>query len=268
MLECSWWYGINNNIHHPGGENLDHLASSVVYGSNSDNDRLQLWHDLTSINDSYSGPWCVSGDFNNVLHFNERLGSTVMWGELEDFRQCVQYCQLVDIQAQGPFYTWNNKQDSNTRVYSRIDRFLINHEWLNLYPNSYAYFLNEGLFDHNPCICYRRLDISLRKTHFRYFNMWGQASDFPEIVRIEWEKTIMGCKMYQVISKLKCFKKPLKLLNRAKFSDIEKAADLARLLLDNIQTKLHQNPLDHELLEAEKSAAQSSNEFPKTKSKG
>ncbi|XP_074277115.1 uncharacterized protein LOC141600765 [Silene latifolia] len=163
---------------------------TVVYGSNSDSDRIHLWH------------------------------------------------------------------DSNTRVYSRIDRFLINHEWLSLYPNSYAYFLNEGLFDHNPCICYRRLDRAIRKTHFRYFNMWGQASDFLDIVRSEWEESIMGCKMFQVVSKLKCLKKPLKQLNRAKFSDIEKAADLARLLLDNIQTKLHQTPLDQDLLAAEKDAVQ------------
>ncbi|XP_074291245.1 uncharacterized protein LOC141618020 [Silene latifolia] len=100
------------------------------------------------------------------------------------------------------------------------------------------------------------MERSIRKSHFRYFNMWGQAFDFSEIVKSEWENTIKGCKMFQVTSKLKCLKKPLKMLNRAKFSDIRKAADLARLLLDNIQTKLHQNPLDLSLMEAEKSAAQ------------
>ncbi|XP_074266455.1 uncharacterized protein LOC141589728 [Silene latifolia] len=265
------WYGINNNVHHPGGRiwiiwlpqifNVQMVSASdqqitvavedlntgekfwftVVYGSNSDSDRIHLWHDLTTIKDSYSGPWCESGDFNNILHFNERLGGTVIWGELEEFGQCLQYCELVDIQAQGSFYTWNNKQGANTRVYSRIDRFLINHEWLSLYPNSYAYFLNEGLFDHYPCICYRRLDRTIRKSHFRYFNMWGQTSDFLAIVGNEWEKPILGCKMFQVVCKLKWLKKPLKQLNRAKFSDIEKAADLARLLLDNIQTKLTSN---------------------------
>ncbi|XP_074293226.1 uncharacterized protein LOC141620191 [Silene latifolia] len=194
---------------------------TVVYGSNSDTDRIQLWQEL---------------------------------GELEDFRQCVQYCELMHIQAQGSFYTWNNKQAPTSRVFSRIDRFLINHEWLTLYPDPYAYFLNEGLFDHNPCICYRRMERSIRKIHFRYFNMWGQASEFPGIIKNEWERSINGCKMFQVTSKLKSLKKPLKLLNRTKFYDIEKAADLAKLLLDNIQTKLHQNPIDHFLMEAEQSA--------------
>ncbi|XP_074291347.1 uncharacterized protein LOC141618137 [Silene latifolia] len=210
---------------------------TVVYGSNSDTDRLYLWQQLTSIKDICIGAWCVGGDFNNILHFNERLGSTVLWRELVDFRNCVDYCELLDIKAQGSFYTWNNKQGPHTRVFSRIDRFLLNQDWMDLHPDSYAYFLNEGCFDHNPCIFYRRPGNAIRKSHFRYFNMWGQAPNFLNIIQSEWQKEVKGVKMQ-------------------KFSDIEKAAELAKFLLDKIQTEMHLHPHDTSIREQEQAASQ------------
>ncbi|XP_074302744.1 uncharacterized protein LOC141634485 [Silene latifolia] len=275
------WYGINNNVHHPGGRiwiiwlpqffqvqllfssqqqitvsitetcSRDTFWFTVVYGSNSDTDRIQLWQELKDIKDNCHEAWCVGEDFNNLLRFNERLGSPVLWSELEDFRKCVDYCELWDIQAKGSFYTWNNKQAPNTRVFSRIDRFVINHEWLRQYPDGYAFFMNEGLFDHNTCICYRRPNTVVRKSSFRYFNMWGQAREFLNIVQTEWSKDYGGVKMFQVVNKVKNLKKPLRMLNKAKFSDIENAAELARYLLDSIQTQLHLNPNDLTLREAE-----------------
>ncbi|XP_074300089.1 uncharacterized protein LOC141631299 [Silene latifolia] len=280
------WYGINNNLHHPGGrvwviwlpENFHvtlvqsseqqitvdvtdiqsgvNFWFTVVYGSNSDTERLQLWQELQGIKDQCNIAWCVGGDFNAILHFNERVGSTVLWSEIEDFRLCVEYCEMVDLKAQGSFYTWNNKQDTTTRVFSRIDRFPINHDWLQLYPNSYVHFMNEGLFDHNPCICYRSKEPMFTKSPFRYFNMWGQAKDFSNIIQLEWGKPITRVRMYQVVSKLKNLKKPLKVLNKHKFSDIDTTAELARFLLDILQTKLHLNPYDMILREAEQQAAE------------
>ncbi|XP_074299689.1 uncharacterized protein LOC141630838 [Silene latifolia] len=271
------WSGINNNVHHPGGrvwiiwlpqifnvylvhssnqkitvdvtdrQSGDHFWFTVVYGSNSDTERLHIWHELQDLKDQCNVAWCVVGDFNASLHYNERVRSTVLWSEIEEFRLCVDYCELVDLKAQVSFYTWNNKQDPSTRVFSRIDRCLINHKWIQLYPDSYVYFLNEGLFDHNPSICYRSAAPMLRKSSFRYFNMWGQAKEFGNIVQSEWGKSIVGIKMYQVVSKLRNLKKPLKDLNKQKFSDINNAAELARFLLDSLQTKLHLNPLDMNL---------------------
>ncbi|XP_074298347.1 uncharacterized protein LOC141629207 [Silene latifolia] len=103
---------------------------TVVYGSNDEEERLNLWNDLKHIKDSWVGPWCICGDFNNLLDFNERLGRPVHWSDITEFRDCVDYCEVVDIKAQGAFFTWNNKQESSTRVYSRLDRFMINGDWL------------------------------------------------------------------------------------------------------------------------------------------
>ncbi|XP_074297021.1 uncharacterized protein LOC141627693 [Silene latifolia] len=190
------WYGINNNMHHPEGrvwviwlpqifnftlvqsydqqitvdvtdvQTGDHFWFTVVYGSNSDTERLQLWQELQALKDSCNLAWCVGGDFNAIIHFNERVGSTVLWSEIEDFGL-----------AEAPV---------------------------------------------------------IRKSSFRYFNMWGQSKDFPIIVQSEWAKNIAGGRMFQVVTKLKHLKNPLKALNKQKFSDIDTAAELARQCSDMV----------------------------------
>ncbi|XP_074288613.1 uncharacterized protein LOC141613770 [Silene latifolia] len=71
-----------------------------------------------------------------------------------------------------------------------------------------------------------------------------------------WQLQDRGVKIFQVVCKLNNLKKPLKQLNKQKFSNIEKAADLAKLLLDEVQTQLHPNPHDPILREVEQTAAQ------------
>ncbi|XP_074290907.1 uncharacterized protein LOC141617632 [Silene latifolia] len=167
---------------------------SVVYGFNHEGDRKDLWDQLKDIKIAHTGPWAVCGDFNSVLNFNERIGRDVTWDKISDFRDCVDFFNLVDLRGQGAFFTWNNKQDPSSRHFSRIDRFLVNEDWLNMYTDAYASFLPKGLFDHNPI----------------------------------------------VVSKLKSLKKPLRELNRHRFSDIEKSVHMARALLDDLQIRAQQ----------------------------
>ncbi|XP_074299212.1 uncharacterized protein LOC141630265 [Silene latifolia] len=177
----------------------DIFLYTVVYGSNSDSDRLSLWEHLNQLKDQCLKPWCICGDFNSVLDYNERLGREVVWSEIRGFRQCVEYCEMTDIPAHGSFFTWNNKQDPTTR---------------SLDPN------------------------------------------YKEVVATEWNKSISGVKMYQVVTKLRNLKKPLRDLNKNSFSDIEKSAKVARALLDRFQTTMHLNPQDQQLLAAEQQAAE------------
>ncbi|XP_074306235.1 uncharacterized protein LOC141641476 [Silene latifolia] len=65
----------------------------------------------------------VAGDFNCVLSHTKRLGGKSLDAEIDEFQSCVDVCGLVYSPAKGAFYTWNNKQDASTRVFSRLDRF-------------------------------------------------------------------------------------------------------------------------------------------------
>ncbi|XP_074271552.1 uncharacterized protein LOC141595483 [Silene latifolia] len=87
--------------------------------------------------------------------------------------------------------------------------------------------------------------------------MWSMDPSFIHIITQEWSKPISGVKMFQVVYKVKALKQPLKSLNKNNFTDIEKSIEIAKLLLDDLQSQMHFNPHDHQILAAEQLAAES-----------
>ncbi|XP_074305957.1 uncharacterized protein LOC141641186 [Silene latifolia] len=129
----------------------DHIFyATFVYGFNNVGERVPLWNALKSW--TITEPWVVLGDFNNVLYSNEKIGKPVKDAEMIPFQDMLDICELQDMKTTGAFFTWTNKQPSETRVFSRIDRVVVNTAWVDLWPDYYAHFGPEGSFDHCPCI--------------------------------------------------------------------------------------------------------------------
>ncbi|XP_074300371.1 uncharacterized protein LOC141631626 [Silene latifolia] len=159
---------------------------------------------------------------------------------------------MQDMKATGSFYTWTNKHEVGDKVYSRIDRAFINDDWIDQYPRGYASFLPERLFDHCPCVIQFEEQFISRNLPFKYFNMWPMAPDFEQIVKNGWSATVEGTPMFQIVTKLKLLKKDLKALNRDQFSDVENLTHVTELSLKHFQTLLSKDPLNEDLVSAEK----------------
>ncbi|KAK9756452.1 hypothetical protein RND81_01G098700, partial [Saponaria officinalis] len=156
---------------------------SMVYGFNTAGERWELWENLCRMKNKITGPWVWCGDFNSVLNPNERFGQPVTMAEIRGFRGCVNWCGMTDIKATGAFFTWNNKQVAENRVFCRLDRVMHNVEWGMDFSEAYAQFLPEGLFDHCPYIISLMGVVGRRSTLFKYFNMWITAPEFGATVR-------------------------------------------------------------------------------------
>ncbi|XP_074270865.1 uncharacterized protein LOC141594771 [Silene latifolia] len=146
---------------------------TYIYAFNGLHERLPLRNKLRSFANHIRGPWVMGVDFNCVLARSERCGGNTSQTGIGDFKSCVNDCGMIDIQAVGSLYTWNNKQSPEDRTYISLDRFMINKEWVDLYPDFYAHFMPEGHFDHTPCIVGSSKHIKSPRS-FKYFNMWGQ----------------------------------------------------------------------------------------------
>ncbi|XP_074297012.1 uncharacterized protein LOC141627683 [Silene latifolia] len=199
------------------------------------------------------------GELNSGGSFYLTLFSVLVkgWGgqsteeEIADFQECVDCCNLVDIPATGSYFTWNNKQEAATRVYSRLDRALVNHDWINDRTDYYAHFHVEGYFDHTPCIIQRKVSVCQRKSSFKYFNMWSGVALFIPTVKKVWEHGISGTPMFQIVQKLRMLKNPLKVLNRDLFGDVENNCMRAWKYLEYIQTQLRSDPTNSDLISTE-----------------
>ncbi|XP_021759465.1 uncharacterized protein LOC110724351 [Chenopodium quinoa] len=88
---------------------------------------------ISTIAEKVKGPWIVSGDYNNVLNPEDRVSLACTLDEVEDFRSCLRLNGLIDFKTGGLFYTWNNKQDGENKFCSKIDRVVVNGEWVDYF---------------------------------------------------------------------------------------------------------------------------------------
>ncbi|XP_059294628.1 uncharacterized protein LOC132047627 [Lycium ferocissimum] len=127
------------------------FIATFVYVYNMKEDRKELWDHLSQLSGNHKEPWIVLGDFNVVLHREDRLGGNpVTLVEVTDFQNCIDNCGLEEIANSGSQYTWNDKQDA--RIFSKIDKVLVNGEWVDQMPDITAHILPEGISDHCPLV--------------------------------------------------------------------------------------------------------------------
>ncbi|XP_074300302.1 uncharacterized protein LOC141631542 [Silene latifolia] len=184
---------------------------SMVYGFNDIIARQELWEQLVQFASTVDGPWLACVDRSHAM---------------------------------GSLFTWNNKQDVTTRVYSRLDRALINREWGHQMPDMFAHFLPEGDFDHTPCIIKCRNQHMHHKKPFKYYNMWGKAPQYHNSISTWWNMYFKGTKMFCLVTKLKQLKGKFRQYNQEHFCDIEKSSIMALKNLEYIQSQLATNPGD------------------------
>ena len=89
-------------------------------------------------------------------------------------------CKLSDVKYIGRQYTWTNKQEGESRVFSEIDRTLANEAWLSCYASAEVSYLPEGEYDHCTNLLCVYPEVGGGKKPFKFFNMWVQA---PKILR-------------------------------------------------------------------------------------
>ncbi|XP_070022754.1 uncharacterized protein [Nicotiana sylvestris] len=191
---------------------------TLVYEFNDQALRRELWKQLMGMYGIIQWAWAVIGDFNCVLNRDERIGSPISLSEIRESKHCVQVCSLNDLRSSGAFYTWNNKLGDISRVYNKINRVLVDSDWITTLPSSEAHFGNEGLMDHRPVIINWGNGQQPNQCRFKNFNMWSQAPNFQPAVEFLAGKEVL----------------------------------LVKKELDECQNKLHKDPKNLQLIEYER----------------
>ncbi|XP_062103666.1 uncharacterized protein LOC133814761 [Humulus lupulus] len=191
------------------------------------------------------------GDFNATLNGDEIISMRGHKLGCSDFKACLDFCEVRDIKCSGTFYTWNNKQSGDDRVYDKLDRVLANSDWVSSYPIVEAVFLPEGDFDHSLILLSDFQEVTGRKKPFCYFDMWSTAPSYQERVTNSWSQMVLGTPMFQVVQKLKCLKYILKEMNREHFGDLPAQVLHAKLHMIDIQGALQLDPLNLRLINEE-----------------
>lgn len=81
-----------------------------------------------------SNPWFIGGDFNDVLNGEEKIGGLLV--DYDDFRTCIESCDLSQIHFKGSPFTWWNGRAGYDCIFERLDRILSNSEFLDLFSHT------------------------------------------------------------------------------------------------------------------------------------
>ncbi|XP_070015032.1 uncharacterized protein [Nicotiana sylvestris] len=78
------------------------------------------------------------------------------------------------------------------------------------------------------------------KRYFKYCNAWAQHPQFNQIVSYVWTTFVEGCKMFQIVKKMKLLKRKLRELNSQYFSNIEQTTKVDRQALKQEEHEKYQ----------------------------
>ncbi|XP_022031917.1 uncharacterized protein LOC110932977 [Helianthus annuus] len=115
---------------------------SIVYAANYYVTRRDLWQQL-SMQKVLVGnqPWIVMGDFNSALNIEDKsLGASSISAGMREFQNCVDDIEVFDINSSGLHFTWNQKPKEGVSLLKKIDRVLVNTQFVVEYPSSIAIF--------------------------------------------------------------------------------------------------------------------------------
>jgi endonuclease/exonuclease/phosphatase family metal-dependent hydrolase len=127
-----------------------YFLPTFIYASNDGMNRRALWSDLEAFQNSIGdSPWLLAGDFNVIKDPSEKLGNMILNSYEQEFLACTESIGVEDHPAVGCYYTWTNRREDGVFVMKKLDRVLVNHQWLHLFPQCIVHFLPPGVSDHS-----------------------------------------------------------------------------------------------------------------------
>ncbi|KAH7835169.1 hypothetical protein Vadar_023516 [Vaccinium darrowii] len=126
---------------------------SAIYACPDLDIRKELWENLCVLADNHNEPWLMMGDFNVILFSNEKFGGRpINWSRASRFKDCIDYCGMVDLGFSGSRFTWTNRRLAGGIIRERLDRCLANAEWSLAFPEASVKHLARVHSDHCPIL--------------------------------------------------------------------------------------------------------------------
>nr|GEX45632.1 RNA-directed DNA polymerase, eukaryota [Tanacetum cinerariifolium] len=131
-----------------------------------------------------NGAWCIFGDLNVVRGNEERMNSQVNLKKSNDFNDFINEAKLVEIPIGG--FT---RVSYDGMKFCKLDQFLVNEEFCNLWDNISVVTLDQKLSDHCPIVL-KDVDLDFGPKPFRIFDVWLEEGDIRHVVEEAWKMEI------------------------------------------------------------------------------
>lgn len=140
-----------------------------IYGPTIQHEKEKFWEELDSIGAYWNLPWLLAGDLNAVRSRNERSSGRASRYERDNFQKFIDAHGLLEFDRVGAKFTFNNGQVNP--VQSRLDRFLSNAQWIELFGDHLERTMGFYQSDHRMCLLVG-LDECREPKAFRFKLFW------------------------------------------------------------------------------------------------
>jgi endonuclease/exonuclease/phosphatase family metal-dependent hydrolase len=126
---------------------------TCYYGYPERGRRREAWELLRELRDISELPWCIMGDFNDLLSQEDKKGTHPHPNWLcNGFHSAINDCDLTDIQLEGYPYTWVKSTSTPNVIEATIDRAMANSEWFIMHDEAKLLNLIASHSDHSPIL--------------------------------------------------------------------------------------------------------------------
>ena len=223
----------------------------AIYAFNTGAERVQLWEELRGTRAAYGHlalPWILLGDFNVTLASSEHsraLDYRTDQVGMQHFQEATTDCSVMDLPYTGAMFTWWNKREGDP-IGKKLDRALVNQEWLTRYPQSCAHFDAGGISGHARCLIRLTGTTNEARKPFRFFNYLTEHNDFLPTIKGVWDTSAAlyhsRTALTRFHQKLKLLKQPLRALNKTHYGDLPVRTNQAYEELCDWQNKVLLDP--------------------------
>lgn len=163
---------------------------TCFYGLPERTRRRESWELIKYLANKSNLPWCIIGDFNDMLYESEKKGRHKHPQFLLDgFRRTIEECELVELDLNGGRYTWEKSRGTREWVRERLDRAFATSSWWHMFPLCKLSVGHTIISDHEPILLNLCSVLSSRKKfRFRFENTWLKEESFHAEVVEYWKK--------------------------------------------------------------------------------
>ncbi|XP_039018609.1 uncharacterized protein LOC120149964 [Hibiscus syriacus] len=109
------------------------------YGRCGWSDKKHNWEMISRLASTSSLPWCLGGDFNEIIHADEKRGGRKsVRVHMEEFQRCIRDADVWDIRPRSRWFSWASGTRAKTFVRERIDRYVAKIDWRLLFPECFV----------------------------------------------------------------------------------------------------------------------------------
>ncbi|XP_074358334.1 uncharacterized protein LOC141697724 [Apium graveolens] len=161
---------------------------SCYYGHPERTKRRESWHLIRNLANISPLPWCIWGDFNDMMHASEKKGKhSHPQSLLDGFHNVIEECSLSELNLSGGKFTWEKSRGSSNWVREKLDRGYATMSWCNKFLMYNLKILHASVSDHEPImleLC--KPDISLKVFRLCFEKIWLKEPKFVKDISTIW----------------------------------------------------------------------------------